>query len=87
MTGLDADMEAKVGAKPSGTKLGSIPHGNSVGRFGAKWAIAAGMVEVTTSVVTVLAGVDSEQQGLTPSWQSVRRSRPSALCSLDLDAP
>ena len=56
MTGLDADMEENVGAKPSGTKLGGIPHGNPAGRFGAKWAVAAGMVEVVTSEVTVLAG-------------------------------
>ena len=54
MTGLDADMEAKVGAKPSGIKLGGIPHGNPAGKFGAKWAVVVGTVEVTTSEVTVL---------------------------------
>ena len=56
MTGLDADMEAKVGAKPSGTKLEGIPHGNPAGIFGAKWAVAAGTVEVTTYEITILAG-------------------------------
>ena len=56
MTGLDVGMEEKVGAKPSGTKLGAIPHWNLAGKFGAKWAVAAGMVEVTTSEITVLAG-------------------------------
>ena len=35
MTRLDADMEAKVGVKPSGTKFGGIPHGNLAGIAGA----------------------------------------------------
>jgi hypothetical protein len=56
MIALDVGMEAKVAAKPSGTKLGGIPHGNPAGRFGAKWVVAAGTVEVVTSEVTVLAG-------------------------------
>ena len=56
MTRLDADMEAKAGPKPSGTKLGGIPHGNLAGRLGAKWAVAAGTVEVITYEVIVLAG-------------------------------
>ena len=56
MIGLDACMEAKVGVKPSGTKLSGIPQGNPASRFGAKWVVAAGTVEVTTSEMTVLAG-------------------------------
>jgi hypothetical protein len=36
MTGLDTGMEAKVSAKPSGMKLGGIPHKNSAGIVGAK---------------------------------------------------
>ena len=36
MTGLDAGMEAKVGANPSGIKLDGIPHGNPEGIVGAK---------------------------------------------------
>jgi hypothetical protein len=36
--------------------LGGIPHGNPAGIFSAKWAVVAGMVEVVTFEVTVLAG-------------------------------
>ena len=47
-TGLDAGIEAKVGAGPSGMKLGGIPHGNPVGiEDGAKCALAAGTVVET----------------------------------------
>ena len=53
-TGLDAGREARVGAKPSGTKLAGIPQGNLAGIDGAKWAVAAGTVEVATSEITVL---------------------------------
>ena len=52
--GLDAGREARVGAKPSGTKLAGIPHGNPAGIDGAKWDVAAGTVEVTISEMTVL---------------------------------
>ena len=56
-TGLDADIEAKVGAGPSGMKLGGIPHGNPVGiEAGAKCALAAGTVEENISEMTVLWG-------------------------------
>ena len=48
--------EARVGAKPSGTKLAGIPHGNPAGIDGAKWAVAAGTIEVTISEMTVLWG-------------------------------
>jgi hypothetical protein len=55
--GLDADMEAKVGAGRSGIKPGGIPQGNPGGMaFGTKWALAAGTVEETTSDITVLWG-------------------------------
>ena len=53
MTRLDAGMEAHVGTQPLGTKLGGIP---PAGIFGVKWAVAASMVEVVTSEVTVLVG-------------------------------
>jgi hypothetical protein len=55
-TGLDAGREARVGAKPSGTKLAGIPHENPVGVDVAKWAVAAGTIEVATSEITVLWG-------------------------------
>ena len=56
-TGLDAGIEAKVGAGPSGMKVGGIPHGNPVGMAGgAKCALAAGTVEETISEMTVLWG-------------------------------
>ena len=54
-TGLDADREVKVGAGPSGMKLGGIPHGNPAGMaVGAKCALAAGTVEETISEMIVL---------------------------------
>ena len=56
-TGLDAGIEAKVGAGPSGMKLGGIPHRNPAGiDAGAKCALAAGTVEETISEMTVLWG-------------------------------
>jgi hypothetical protein len=56
-TGLDAGMEAKVGAGISGMKPGGIPHGNPAGMAcGTKWALAAGIVEETISDITVLGG-------------------------------
>ena len=56
-TGLDAGMEAKVGAGMSGMKPGGIPHRNPTGMaFDMKWALAAGTVEETTSDITVLWG-------------------------------
>ena len=36
MTGLDAGIEAKVGAKPSCIKLDDIPHGNPADIVGVK---------------------------------------------------
>ena len=57
MIGLDAGMEAKVGAGISGIKPGGIPHGNPAGMVvGTKWALAAGTIEETTSETTVLWG-------------------------------
>ena len=54
-TGLDAGIEEKVGAGPSGIKFGGIPHGNPAGiAVGAKCALAAGTVEETISEMTVL---------------------------------
>ena len=54
-TGLDADREAKVGAKPLGTKFAGIPHGNPAGMaVGAKCALAAGTIEETISEMTIL---------------------------------
>ena len=55
-TGLDAGIEARVGEKASGMKLEGISQGNPAGIVGAKWAVAAGIVEVATSEMTVLAG-------------------------------
>jgi hypothetical protein len=56
-TELDADREANVGARPSGAKLGGIPHGNPAGMaVGAKCALAAGTVEETITEMTVLWG-------------------------------
>ena len=65
-TGLDADIEAKVGVGPSGMKLGGIPHGNPDGMVvGTKCALAAGTVEETISEITVLW---DEVEGVGEDW-------------------
>ena len=78
MTGIDASMEEKVGAKPSCTKFAGILHGNAAGMLGVKWAAITGTVEVATSKwqsseeeeLQALEKTGFEQLGLTPSWKS-----------------
>ena len=54
MTGLDVGIEANVGANPSGTKFGGIPHGNPAGIAGTGWLEMTGTDDEAISEMTFL---------------------------------